>query len=97
MLRYFIISNRYYKVYMSEYYKNNLEKFREYYLANRDLIIKKSIDYYYTNKVAIRQRQNKYYEKNKDRINAKRKKMSGIINCKIPYGQQPPAGLQVTF
>lgn len=82
---------------MSEYYKNNIERFKDYYQDNRDRLIKQSIDYYNKHKVVIREKQNKYYEQNKDRINAKRKKMSGIVNCKIPYGQQAPAGLRVTF
>ena len=78
-MRYFIISNKYYKDYMSEFYKNNIEKFREYYSVNRDRLILQGIQYYSKNKAKIRARQNiyfkQYYEKNKDKINAARKRV----------------------
>ena len=67
-MRYFIISNRYYKDYMSEFYKNNIEKFKEYYENNRERLIKQGLEYYYKNKGKIRERQNEYYRKYYDVI-----------------------------
>ena len=48
---YFLISNIYYKEYMSEYYKKN-----------KEIITQRNLNYYYNNKEKIREIQNKYFK-----------------------------------
>ena len=102
MIKYFIISNKYYKTYMSEYYINNIEKFKNYYESNKEKLIKQSLNYYYQNKEAIRNRQNlyfkSYYHKNKDKINESRKRQSNKVKpYKIIKVAERPQSLTVTF
>ena len=47
----FLISNIYYKQYMSEYYQKN-----------RELIIEYNINYYYTHLKKVREKQNFYFK-----------------------------------
>ena len=49
---YFLISNIYYKEYMSEYYKKN-----------KEIITQRNLNYYYNNKQKIREKQNIYFKK----------------------------------
>jgi len=80
-IRNFIISNMYYKDYMSEYYKKNLEFYKDYYENNRERLIDQSLKYYRDHKLEIRKKQNAYYKqyylKNKEKILMNRGKIYG--------------------
>ena len=86
---------------MSEFYKNNIEKFKEYYSINRDRLIQQGLEYYYKNRSKIRERQNeyyrKYYEKNKDKINLSRRRVGKIKGYKIEKAPLYIPTLLVTF
>lgn len=45
----------------------------EYYLENRDRLLKNARDYYYTHREQYVKYQQEYYQKNKERLNARRK------------------------
>ena len=101
MVSSFIISNKYYKEYMGDYYVENLDRFKVYYQNNKERLIKQSIDYYNDNRAEIRKKQNiyfkKYYEKNKDKINESRKRPAKLKKYKIIHSIETTPSLLVTF
>jgi hypothetical protein len=86
---------------MSEFYKKNIEKYKEYYENNRERLIKQGLEYYHKNRGKIRERQNqyyrKYYEKNKDKINLSRRRVGKLKPYKIEKAPLYVPSLLVTF
>jgi len=63
-----------------EYYNNNIEKYRQYYEDNKEIILQREQLYYQKNKEQILERQRTYFRKyyllNKEKI---------ILNCQRRY------------